>query len=266
MQPKPAVKNNAILQPKGNLGKLLASYRGHPIRKSEILIFFLLTIGAVVGPLGYGIWRLLYGYTHYGPASAISWSQPWFIASASATLLIILLLIRRIGIARLRIHVHKNGITINRPLRKRNREIMWGDIASISSSSVQERFLGMVFTNTNKLSLTLQNRKRHIIDGDLQGLSQLSDRIKSMIYPTLLKQYRGKINTGQHVSFEKIHLSNNGLHFHNKDYHWNSILNIGIHSGSLVIELTNAKIQKFAVSSIPNVEILLQLVEDLTQH
>lgn len=67
---------------RSDLGTPISRYHLREIQWRDLLTVFFPLILVVLTPVGYGLWRTLYGYSSFGPAAASSWGRTWFLIGA----------------------------------------------------------------------------------------------------------------------------------------------------------------------------------------
>ena len=214
----------------------------------------------MLAPLAYGLWRAYYGYTKFGPAAAESWAQPWFILAAIFLVPLMLLAIFRAYMATRSVSVYSYGLRI-RLSPFQNSMLPWDEIAGVSSVAVDERFLGLPIRMRHAAVLFPEGSKPIPLNGRLENLSELVLKIKNEIYPRLTNQLMERFAGGEWLQFGKITVHNRGLRLGRKKLTWDQVKAVRVRSGFLVIELTSGGRLRLAVSHIPNVEILLHLLD-----
>ncbi len=101
---------------------------------------FLPLIIVVLTPLGYGLWRTLYGYSSFGPAAAAAWGKTWFYISGILIILLLLYTYRRLRRAHTWINFYSWGLELHFP-PGRKRILKWDEIVGITSYSINKSIL-----------------------------------------------------------------------------------------------------------------------------
>ena len=244
-----------------NLGKIIAVYRDRPITWRDVLILFLPAALAVLTPWAYGVYRTYYAQAQYGPVAAQTWGPPWFGLATLALIPLLLLGLIRIRRSRWIVEVHKNGLHIRKTFG-REHILYWEKIEAISCNSVQESFLGIKLPTRHRIRLFLVDGKPIRLHRNLDKLTELVARIKAKIYPHKLAELRATLKAGEALSFGVISLDQRWLHLKNKGYSWDQVALIDICAGHLVVEFTNHRARKIPVDQIPNVELMIQLIQE----
>lgn len=234
----------------------------------------------MLAPLGYGLWRYESAYTQYGPAAAEAWSSNWFLLSGLLLLGFLFLLYRRMRLSRRFVAVHKEGLSLNLPsgilpAGTRTYSLRWGQIAGIATDTVQERFLGLDLGVTSQAVLFPNLGRPVRLDSSLQRQPELVSRIKAGLYPRLLPGLSERLQAGQWLMFGPLSIQGGALRLLRAwpatrlVVPWSQVNRIDVRSGYLTIELKDPPTQnhsgrgplRIAISQIPNLEILLQLVQ-----
>ena len=244
-----------------DLGKIIAIYRDRPLTWRDVLILFLPAALAVLAPWAYGVYRTYYAQAHYGPAAAQNWGPPWFGLAALALIPLLLLGLIRIRRSRRIVDVHKNGLRIRQTFG-REHVFYWAQVEAISCNSVQESFLGINLSPRHRVRLFPVDGKPIRLNRNLDQLPELIARIKGKINPRLLPVLRADLQAGKILSFGPIQLDRKRLKLRGKDYSWDQVALINIRAGHLVVEFTNRRARKIPVGQIPNVELMIQLIQE----
>lgn len=243
-----------------DLGIQIAVYRGRGLCRSDVWQFWLPGFGAVLAPLGYGVWRSSYAYMHYGPVAAEFWSRPWYLLATFSVAVFALLGLYRISLSRRLVAVHKNGLLLRQGLL-RVRRLPWTDLAGIAAGTVQDRFLGLALRTAHSAILYPGAGRPVRLDGSLQALPELVSRIKASLYPRLLPRMQQAFSAGQWLYFGPIAIQREGLRLDRQRFRWEEIDRVAVQAGYLVVELQDRpKKKRVLLSKIPNFELLLQII------
>jgi hypothetical protein len=244
-----------------SLGPIVAAYRGQPLTWRGLLTLIIPGSLMVLGLFLYGLWRARYAATHYGPAAAQTWGLGWYGLSAGALPLIGLLIFLRIRSSRRGVIVFKNGLGIQKT-RKVKYVLPWGEISGITSEAVENRFLGIVFRNQTRLTIHPSIGKPIKIHHSLPKQDELSVRIKARLYPRLLPELRSYFKTGGNLYFGQVVINKQGIQLWGKKIPWDQVTHINVCEGFLVVELKNQMVRKISIGQIPNIELLLQIIQE----
>ena len=243
------------------LGPLIAAYRDRPLRWRDLLSTFLPASLAALTPLVYGLWRTYYARMYYGPAAANSWGRPWYALATAGLIPLLLLALSRVRRAHRVVQIHKNGIHI-RGRRGRQHTLRWGEIGGIASTTLQDRFLGFTLRSRHRATLYPLLGKPIQLDSRLPNLDELTARVKARLYPRLLPELRTALRGGDQLYFGPVTLHTRAVHLRGREIPWEQVALINLRAGYLVVELHQQRAKKIPVGQIPNVELLIQLIQE----
>ncbi|MBN1666808.1 MAG: hypothetical protein JW862_06955 [Anaerolineales bacterium] len=246
---------------KSSLGPLLAEYRDRPLTWRDLVLTFTPAALAALAPLAYGNWRSWWGSLHYGPAVSQAWGMPWYLLSGLATLGLLLLAWLRLRRAGRWVRLHRAGLVIHTSSGL-FKSLHWGEIRGVAYQAQQLVFLGRVYRTRIDLYLHLEQGRRLRLDPHLPGLPELGTRIKARVYPQQLPQLRQAFHAGQDIHFGPVTLHKDRLTIHNQLVSWNQLIHLDLRGGYLVVELQNQAALKIPAREIPNLELLLQLIQE----
>jgi hypothetical protein len=250
-----------------DLGPMIATYRDRPLRWRDLLVTFLPAVLAVLAPLAYGIWRTYYGLQKYGLAAAKAWGPPWFALSSLALIALLMLALVRVRRAHRIVSVHQDGLYIQHT-GGRKHTLQWGEIRSIRAMTFDDTFLGKKIRTRHRTLLGLQEGKTIRLDSSINNLAELTSRIKAKIYPRLLRQLRLELEAREELYFGPVTINRDRLRFEPgrlreaKQLAWRQVRNITIRNGRLVIDSHNDNPLSVPVNRIPNLELLIQLINE----
>jgi hypothetical protein len=264
-QPVPAGPVPASTQPvpapgKMGLGRALSVHRGLPLQWSELLFVFIPASLLVIAPLSYGLWRAWYAYTTFGPAAASAWARPWYLFATLALVPFSLLAVRRMFLASRYVAVHENGLRL-RLSPFSNLPLTWDEITGIAAAAYQDHFLGMVLQMRPQVVIYPAKGRPIRLDGRFQKVTSLTRRVKSNLYPRLWPAMCEQLQAGQPVQFGRLAVHPQALYLGERPIPWEQVTRLSTHSGYLVIELQTGGPVRTPVVQIPNLELMLQLVE-----
>jgi hypothetical protein len=239
------------------------------------LVFILL-------PLIYGAVELYRDYARYGPAAA-AWSWPYFAGSAGLLLAAVALVLPPLLSPAKVITVHKNGLGIRGlhsflPGRNPSLFIPWSQIQAVTvdscigapgrlKSGPEKIYHTAVlhFHNRSPLRLSDHGRGAWIFS----DLPEMISRIKFGLYPYLLRSLHPKMVRGEWIQFGPVAVHPHAFQMENGPFstlqvEWSCIERIHVEAGALVVELTQPghpkNVRKLPASRIPNLELLVQLI------
>jgi len=243
------------------LGALVTIYADRPLSWRDFWTRFLPGTLLAVLPLAYGLWRTWYGRSHFGPAAAAAWGRPWFLLSAAAVAPLAWWAYRRVRCAGRRIIIYQNGIRIQEKGR-RDRAFLWRDLSGISVRQTRERFLWIRMRELYRVTLYPHIGPPVRLDPRIPNLAELAARVKGKIYPGLLKAFRSQRQAGRNLYFGPISLTPSGLTLQGTAHPWAQVVRIDVRAGFLLVELRDQRTQKVSVAEIPNIELLIQLIQE----
>lgn len=255
----------------------------------ESVVFLLSGVIFVLFPLAYGFQYGYESYTRYGPVPAWIWSSPLLLVALIAFLGWGIILLQVIRHAHRAVEVHKYGLHLDGYrhvlfVLPRTIDIYWGQITGISSRSARVNKIshrGVQSRVNHSFTIFLNQRKPiHISEADgsfasRKNLVELISRLKAGLYPRLLPVLQANLTSGSELSFGPLTLQKghllirpSGLAFSLQKLPWDRIKLITILSGFLVVKLDgsggNLIQYRFPASNIPNLELLLQLIDGMT--
>lgn len=246
-----------------SLGPQVADYRSRPFSRRSSKAVLVLGVLAVLAPLFYGLYRAQYAAAKYGPVAAQHWSRPWYLLSGLAFLVLCLVLL--IGLVRGQryVAVHKYGLRIRLSRRK---QYAWADLSGVSTGVVQTRLFGTALRTQHQAVLYPTVDPPVKLDNLLEDLPELLTRIKANLYPRLLPGMRQAFKEGKTLYFGPVAIRRDELLVEDHDgksrlIPWSEIDSINVQAGMLVI--TNQKKAKIRlpVARVPNLELLLQIIQ-----
>jgi hypothetical protein len=257
------------------LGRLIYAYR--PAPESKLLKWGIGLGGAAFGLVtsGYAGYVAYSIYQKFGLVAAISRSTPWFILGGS-----VLLLWLAIGVflwvrAQPGVRLHANGLFIE---DRRKQSLTWEQIDGIAQGVYASdqmkprdiRYQLRIFPNKGR-SVHLHGSG----DGKrgIPYLSELASRIKSSLYPVLQVELARMYRGGLPLRFGPVQIDRQGLKIPRRSpfpgtlsVPWEQVKQITVQSGYFLVEsFGRRKPYRLPVSRIPNLEILLKIIDQSVQ-
>jgi len=241
-----------------SLGPLIATYRYRPLRWRETILYLGLGVLAIGIPLIYGYTRYRDGYNNHGELAAVIWSRPWFLLAGFALICCSLLLVHRLRLAGHSIAVHQGGLslTVQQVIKLR-----WEEISGISTAMVQPSFFGIRRGVRFRATIFPNLGKPLRIHGAYENLPECITRLKARLYPRLIAELRPLYVNGKWVYFGPIAIQRDTLLLHKKHIPWSEVKRVSVAKGNVVVELVDQSTKRIPVEHIPNIEILLQLID-----
>lgn len=254
-----------------DLGPLVRRFAGRGFGWRDLWSLALPGTLGVLAPLGYGLQRSDYAYAQYGPVAADFWGRPWFALAALAAIIFALLLLYRLLLRRTYVAIHQEGLHLHlRPFH--NRSIRFNQIAGIATAILQDRFLGLAL-HTAYQAVLYPNVGRPIrLNESLAELPELSACIKERLYAQLKPRLHANLAAGQWLYFGPLSIQAQGIRLPRRwprrsgpTIPWKALERITVQSGYLMVELNHharsGRLKPIPVSHIPNLEILLDLLQ-----
>lgn len=245
------------------LGPQIARYRSRPFFGRGFQVLLLLGALAVLAPLAYGYYRAMYAYTKYGPVAAHFWSRPWYLLAVLALVIFLLLLV--IGLLRAQrfVAIYKNGLRLR---LSRRQQFTWTEISGVATGAIQTRLLGIPLHTRYQAELYPAVSAPVRLDDSLENLPELLTRIKANLYPRLLPGMRQGFQDGKTLYFGPIAIHQHELCLEEKDRSsrpipWSRVRSLTVHAGMLVIDIENDQAIRLPVARVPNLELLLQIIQ-----
>lgn len=243
-----------------DLGPLITRSYGRPLRWRDLFLIFLPGTLAVFAPLGYGVYLASYGYTGFGPSAAEAWSRSWLSLAAFATLILLLLALYRLFSAHRFLAIHERGLHIHSsPFY--DRKIYWSQISGVSTSVIQNRFLGLPLGTARQTRVYPHIGKPIHIDRRFGDVSALTNQIETFLYPLLESQIHKSFKSGKWIYFGDVAIHQKGLQLNQRVIPWGQITHIYAEGGHLVVKSVEFEPKYVPVSSIPNLVLLFRLLE-----
>jgi hypothetical protein len=246
-------------------GEFLGEFRfSHQNRVGR---FFIMLIGLaiVLIPLAYSVWNFEQNFNLFGYIPAGHRSLPFLAISCLGLILFCCVVFWRWLISLKKISLYKTGIRITKPFSP-TRWVQTNQVKSITTSFIEKTFLGGKLFQVNTLAIGLENEhlKFHSSSNEFP---RFIDRIKELVYPCLIPALVADFEDKRWISFGPLSIQKQGLQIRNEKVQWKTIRTVQVQSGFLLIELIgsieNSKSgnYKLPLAAIPNIEILLQLID-----
>ena len=246
-----------------SLGAQVSVYRGRMFPRRGSYIALAVGLLAIFAPLAYGLYRAQYANTYYGPVAAQFWSRPWYLLAGCSALLVLVWLTIRLVRSRRYVAVHQNGVRVR---LSRRQQYAWGSLAGVATGVVQTRLLGIPLYTRSQAELFPAVGARIRLDDSLENLPELLTQIKARLYPRLLRAMRKAFQDGERVYFGPLAIQQNELRLEEKDraalvIPWSQVRSVNIQAGMLVIDIDEKRSIRLPVARVPNLELLLQIIQ-----
>lgn len=237
---------------------MIAIYRFRPLRWREMLLYLGLGLLAVGFPLAYGYTRYLDGFNHHGELAAITWSRQWFLLVVLAFISCSLLIVHRLRLANRYIAIHQKGVIL---ARQQIITLRWEEISGIATTAYQPSLFGMQRAIRYRATLFPNIGKPISIHGSYVNLPECISRIKAKLYPRLTTALTPLFMSGKWIFFGPVAIQRNNLRFQKIEIPWSKVRRVSVVKGDLVVELVDKSSKRISAGKIPNIEILLQLID-----
>jgi hypothetical protein len=242
---------------KNNFGSLIAVYHDRQFYRADILILFLPGVLAILAPLFYGIYLAGRIYSHLGPTPVLPNTLPWFCLAATGWIIFGSLVVYRYTLSKKYIALYQTGLVINSRVKH---FYPWSQIKAIQSGTKKIYFLYFELKESFQCALILKKGKIIKISKSINNLPDLINNIKNIFYPIILPTLHDAFLKDKWLNFGSLKIQKRNLEFQSLKVPWNLVNQITISSGTLVIELSNHKTIQIPVCGIPNLELLLQII------
>jgi hypothetical protein len=262
------------------LGRLIFAYRPRPTHPAFLWAWGL--GGAMIGlaPLGYGGYQAFAIFQKYGPVPALSRSAPWLILGGTLLLVWLSISLYRWARAMPGVRLHANGLYIE---GRRQRSLAWDQIDGIAhgvmapdpgswgSRSRHLRYQAILIPNKGS---PVHLRGSGDGKSGLPELPELVSRVKASLYPVLQPELARMFRSGVPLSFGPVRIDRDGIRLRRRRpfpgtlcVPWRHVKRITIHSGYFLVELGDRRgHHRLPVSQIPNLEILLKIIDQGVHH
>ncbi len=227
----------------------------------EDLALYLLSLGVPVALAGYGLWQVYLGYVQFGPAAMTAWAQPWFVAASVTVIPLFLLTIRAVILARREVQIVEQGL-IFRGVGGGRKNLSWKHLDGIALEDTRYHLLTLTLRTRRTVRLFPTTGTPIALDDRFRDLPGLAETIKAHLYPRLLPELRAQLQK-QWVYFGPLRLNRTHLDTGKRTIPWQQVNSLRLHAGFLIIEPDGHKPLQIPSAKIPNVDLLLQIVEEL---
>ena len=243
-----------------SLGTRIAVFHGRKIGFKTWLLFFIPGGVIIIFSYVYGTFLARNAYLEHGPALALIRAQYWYAMATILLILLIIYFIHRLLTSLQRFEVCDRGI-LQRTYFLRRIPYRWGEFSGISSSATAFTLWDKIIRTTPRGNLYLKNGKSINLTNRYKNIPRLVKIAKSKIYPILWPILKSDFRSGRLVNFGRISLDKRNILLSKSKIPWSSVHRIGVSAGFLVIELRDDSIHRVPVSSLPNPELLLKVVD-----
>jgi hypothetical protein len=258
---RPEARDSTALGP----GTLFSRHAGTPIGRRTIWLGIVPVTALVLLVLAYGLWRGYYGYTRYGMVAAIGWSRPWLAFGAAAGLLGLIWLLLRWRASRRFVALHEDGIHVHLGGRY-NRWLPWEDLEGVTVADTRRHLLGLTTNRQRVVAFYPKSGGQFRLDDRFQQIDRLLHGLKTLYFPRLQPELGRAFRGGRSLRFGPVEISRGRLALQGKDIPWETVQNIRLESGSLLITRTAGRPLRVPAHRIPNLEVLLHILREGGPH
>ncbi len=221
---------------------------------------FLPLIIVVLIPLGYGLWRTLYGYSSFGPAAAAAWGTTWFYIAAVLVILLLLYTYRRLRRAHTWINVYSRGLEFHFPPGRKQR-LKWDEIVGITTYSINRSLLRLGKRKKHYTILYSERYRPLLCHPGIKDLEGLKKIIKKHTYKHLQPKLAQAFVKGKTLPFGEVSISKEKLILPKSEVPWDYIEGISVEKGLFTVNLTAKNVIEIPIRKIVNLEILIHLIK-----
>jgi len=242
----------------------VAVYNNRPLNRYDLFTLVIPGILSVLIPLFYGFDRARYAAASFGPVAAGAWSRPWYVLALFALLVFLALAFYRLVQRRRFIAVYKKGLHIQ---LGRARVFRWEEIAGIAFRASRRHFLGIPIQTRYHAVLFPGTGRPVELPGSIQNFPEMVSNIKAHLYPRLAPELHANFQAGQWLYFGPVAIQQTAIKLGSntrpagRTIPWSGVDRLTVQSGYLVVELKDGPRRRLPVSQIPNLEILLDLIQ-----
>lgn len=211
--------------------------------------------------------RALFAFQAYGPLAVQRWSSPPAYASGGFLVAGVVILFLGRGRGGRVVHQHERGLSIQRG--RRGSALRWDDIRQVHTRSVRYGLGRFPWGRQDSLVLFTRDGRRFHLDQSLSDYDVLVETVKRNVYPPLLDAYTRAFNHGQSIPFGPLRLTPEGIQNGRKILRWQNVALARLERGwleALPADRRAGPKLRFAAWSIPNVDLCLQLIQELSRH
>jgi hypothetical protein len=242
----------------------VAVYRYRPFNRYDLFTLVIPGALSVLVPLFYGLDRANYAARNFGPVAVGSWSRPWYVLALLALLVFLSLAFYRLVQARHFVAVYKKGLQIQ---LGRARIYRWEEIAGVAFMTSKRHFLRLTL-QTRYYAVLYPGAGRPVeLPGGIQNIPELVSNIKAHLYPRLAPEMQTNFQAGKWLYFGPVGIQQTAIKLGRgsrppqRSIPWSGVDRLSVKSGYLVVELKDGPRRRLPVSQIPNLEILLDIIQ-----
>jgi hypothetical protein len=136
----------------------------------------------------------------------------------------------------------------------------WDEVEVIQSNTRREGSIGSRIT-VHEYTLTQHGGAKVLLGDRIKNVEGAAEAIKRQVFAHLLPPLTQTYGAGQSVTFGPVTIhKQNGLQLDGKLHAWDAIRDIQVERGRFKMTLRDGKRHEARVSTIPNIELLAQLI------
>ncbi len=245
---------------RAKFGRHIATFRGPTIElRTWVLIIIpgcLLTLSSFI----FGMLLAGDAYQQHGPALALIRVRYWFLFATILLVILAAYILNRLLISSQRFEIFENGIQYGSFFIRRH-AYCWSDLSGIASSATRITFFGKDIRTIPSGVIYLYTGKSIELTNRFQNIPRLVEIVKSKTYPLIWPTLKSTFRSGSTAQFGRLTLTREHLQIAKKSIPWELVYRLRAESGFLVVELRDDSDQKVPISDIPNLELLLKIVD-----
>ena len=258
------------------LGRLIFAYRTPPPSKAFKWAWGLGGSLLSLSAIGFGVYLAFTTYEKYGPVPALARSAPWLISGFAVLFTWVSIGLLRWARTQPGIRLHANGLFIE---GRRNQSLTWDQIDGISQGVTAPDRLRPREMRYQVHLFPSKGRPVHLHgSGDgtrgMPYLPELASRVKASLYPNLQVELARMFREGVPLRFGPLRIDREGLQARRWgpvpgtfSVHWRHVKRITVQSGYFLVESIDRRSPyRLPVSKIPNLEILLKIIDQGVQQ
>ncbi len=230
------------------------------------------SLGGALIAWAVGYARGYFAYTTFGPAVVWRWATPSLAVGVGLSGVSLIALLFAWAGQGLLVCAYEGGLTYQRS--RRGMMIPWSSIRAIQTSAVRYGLPGPAHGTQTDLHLILVRARAEKSGGRapttrlhlppaLTDIDALGETVKQHVYPGLLAENMQELASGKPLVFGPLTLSAEGLMHRKQSIPWQELGGASLQDGVLRLEPAsgNARALRLAASRIPNVEVVLQIIQ-----
>ena len=249
------------------LGPAQREYRTQPGTHRAVTIAGWAAVALAVLAALFAAGRALFAYQTYGPLAVDRWSSPPLMAAGGFLLAGVLLLLLGRSRGGTIVRQHVRGLVLQRG--RKGSAVPWDEIREIHTRAVRYGLGRRPWGRQGELILVTRDGRRFRLDQSLSDYDELAETIKRNVYSALLDAYTRAFNHGQSLPFGPLALTPEGIQNGRKTLRWQDVATVRLERGWLEAAPSERRAGprlRFPARSIPNVDLCLQLIQELTPH